>query len=853
MIARTLLIITIAAAVVRASNINCVVDAFDRERQEIGKQQSVRIARGDDLKKSPKQGEDGPVFRGRTFFQFTKQLVKDVIGIEDLEIEPISYATLINAYFREHTPFLSTEVRSWVNRQCLPFVAQGYRSTPRSLFVCTRLYQLRQVEVERMMKLEKLGYGAFGKVFKDAAESSEPEIDIETHREYFCTRESELKSAERSIDSFYDNVVDNFIDQFDSHLEKYFKQVDLVEEKCQLNTAIENQAIELQDKEYIRTAVGMVAVTSKAKLNAIGCQSIKDAISDYKGALKESVNSVAFVHFCDRIVERVKGKADAELLYQNVVFPHCVGAIIESGDHTNVKKIKVCKDVVQKLSNLLSKENMFAVRVLESREVLRNLFGTISQGAMIVRKKHGADFDKLASVVSENWERYLKHRLGLVSLWKVTTDSKGIREDLAVPLILTMQDLLNIEKQSASLLSDDFLLKFKQLSLNTVYDANAVTDFVESYRTETIKALGSTGKAIKAQQFNRKLSLRCELLSSSAQSKVCDGAIKMVNFKAVLHYRYTEFIFEVLGDKIARFLSKLNVEKSNQFEVTKLLAAQIEAGLTEIKADFERMATVYPTILETYGSTKLMMFVLAAKSAFSSDQTSLPDVIGGYIANFASQNHNELMMYKLRHTEFGSLLAKLKSLIAFKVADDKSAAEMLKTINAAESDSNIKEFGMSASQKKEIKHNLLPLFLNYDRFSESLKRKLSACVLREESYANAAQKCQSKNGKECLRLNPFLLAVPCAPGQELDSTGYCVASCPDMFTSAGIRFCKKPEIALIESRPDGATSTYRCAPGYQQEGLLCIPKCPFGWRDFGVLCERPNSAMNLEKAVLMIE
>lgn len=853
MIARILLIITIAATVTRASNINCVVDAFDRERQEVGKQQSVRLARGGDLQRSPKQGEGGPVYKGRTFFQFTKQLVKDVIGIEDLEIEPISYATLINAYFRENTPFLSMDVRSWVNRQCLPFVAQGYSSLPRSLFVCTRLYKLRHADVNWMMKLEKMGYGAFGKVFKEAAEESEPELDIEVHREYFCTRESELNSAERSIEDFYEDVVDSFVEQFDSSFAKYFGQVDQVEEQCKLSATLANYPLDAQAKSEIKTALGMIVNTSKAKLNALTCQAVRDVISDFKGALVESINSVAFVHFGDRIIERLKGKAEDELLYQNVIFPHCVGAIVESGEHSNVKKIKVCKEVVHKLSNLLSSESVYAMRVLESSEVLRNLFGTISQGALIVRKKHGADFDKLAGLVSSNWERYLKHRLGLVNLWKVTTDSKGIREDLAVPLILTMQDLLTLEKQSASVLNDDFLLQFKKFSLNTVYDANAVTDFVEGYRTATIKSLGAAGKSIKARQFKRKLSLSCELLPSSAQMSVCEAAIKTVDYSEFLHYRYSEFIFEVLGDKIARFLSKVNVEKSNQFEVTKLLVAHIQVSLLEVKDDYRRFATVYPAMVEAYGQNKLMVFVLAAKSAFIGEQTALPDAIGGFVANFASKNNGDLLKYKLRHSEFGHLMAQLKSEIAFKVADDRAAAEMLKSINAAESDSNVKEFGMSAAQKSEIKRNLLPLFLNYDRFSEGLKRKLSACVLREESYGKAAQKCQSKNGKECLRLNPFLLAVPCAPGHQLETSGYCVASCPDMFTSAGVRFCRKPEIGLIESRPESAVSAFRCAPGYQQEGLLCIPKCPSGWRDFGALCERPHAPMNLEKAVLMVE
>lgn len=857
MIARNILFfIMISSRVVRTSNLNCVVDAFDKERQETGKALAAQLAATavKDASKSPKNSNNDPKFSGETLFQKAKKFVKDVVGIHDPKIEPISYATLINNYFEANSQYNSPEGRTWLSQQCFPFVDGEYKISARSQHLCGQLFHAKQDAVRTMMKFKGVAYLALGKVFKDAAHSAETEHNIEDKRSTFATVQSELKTAEKLINEFYGSFTKKFLSSFDKKWAEFMSDVIDAESKCKLSEAIQALAPTGADTADHATAIGMVMVFQKFKKDSTTCQTIKNVLADYKAVLTEKTNSLAFTHLIDRVLNKVKGKHAATAVSQNVIFPFCVTAIYDSGDHASVRVPKICTTTVDFIDEVTGELKPYAVHALESSDVIQFVKNAITQSVNEVRNDLMGDFDKLPKLVRTAWEVYLKKRQTLTELNVSTLTKRGVGEELAVPFLLGMEDLLSQTNVKASaILSAEFIDLFKGTTSNNVFAANKVTDLVETYRTTTIKSLGDVGKRAKAHQFMTKLAQKCRLMASRSRVEVCLDAIKGNPYRPYLHYRYTDAIFDLIIDRVNERLSKYDLKKSNIAEVKKKASEGIKALLEEFQDELKRLAKMKPDLVTAHTEVRALMYLLAAKTIYIDGTGLLPTQAYEYIDQFAAQNFADLTRFKLRHFEFSDLMSQLKSFVGFKTAEEKSAADKLKNLNSVEADSNLLEFGMTGVEKREVKQNLLALFENYNRFSDSLKRRLSPCAFRNDRLETAVTACGLKNNQQCLHMNPFLLAVPCPTGYDIDPKGFCVSVCPDMFTTESVRFCGKPQINLVESRPDGNGRTFKCGPGFEQDGLLCIARCPIGWRDFGGLCERPHLKFDFTSAVLMVE
>lgn len=858
MIARNIsFFLMIATEVVfAASNINCVVDAFDKERQDFGKELAAKLAQPEvDDGKAKAAGDKGPTYQGDSLFQFAKKKLKNFVGISDPSIDPVSYATLMNRYTQQNTEFISAEGRHWINQQCVPYVDDKYKVVSRSVYVCGKLYTSRRAEVEALESIKNVGFHAIGRVLKDVAGDTIPDIKLESSGSKFATTQSELKSAEGTIAKFYSDIVDNVLNKFDKKYSKFIANVEEKDRDCSLSNTIKaylggnHPAV-----KRIVNSISVIILSEKIKTNSGNCQLIRNVLGDHKDLFSESPTSDAYVHLGDRIIERINGKRTIQTLLSNVIFPFCLAAITESGDHTYIDEMSVCEDTIKYISDSNTKTNNLVFNALEAPQVVDLLKDSITQSVNEVRNDMSSDFKKFTQQLKKNWEFALNKRGMLVQMTQVALAATGLREELSVPLIVSLEELLATSGITASqVFTADFLKAFKDGAANTVYASNKVTDIVETHRTNTIKALGQLGKNAKEFQFKRRLSQKCRLIPQSARVEICLDVVKGNSFRSYLHYRYNDAIFDLIIDRINEKLSKVDLKLSNLANVKKTTTDAVRLLLDEFDEEVKRLGQYRTELLAAHGDVRCMSYILAAKTVYIDGTGLLPTQAYEYISNFANRHGADLIKFKLRHFEFGQLLKKLTSEIAQKTAEEKSAADRLKNQNAQEQDSNLKEFGLSGVEKGIIKRNLLGLFQHYDHFTDSLKKRLSICKFKDSDLDRSHQECQSKNNGECLQLNPFLLGQPCARGYDIDRSGYCVASCPDLFTTESIRFCRKPEISVVELRQDGPAKTYKCAPGYQQEGLLCVARCPVGWSDFGALCERPHSPFNYSSAVLMVE
>lgn len=854
MIARNIsFFLMIATEVVfAASNINCVVDAFDKERQDFGKELAAKLAQPDvDDGTFKNAGNNGPTYQGDSLFQFAKKKLKNFVGINDPAIEPVSYATLMNRYIQQNSDFISAEGRHWINQQCVPYVDDKYKVVSRSVYVCSKLYTSRKAELEVLESLKNVGFAAIGRVIKEVAEDSQPEVKLESTGSQFATVQSELKNAESKIASFYSGVLDKFLKKFDKRYSEFVARVAANDKTCKLTETVQGfLGPNHPNVKNVVYTISAVLLSEKVKPDTGKCQLIRNVLSDFKDVLSESPTSEAFVHLGDRILERVNGGRSIQVLISNVIFPFCLAAITESGDHSNIDEISVCEDTIK----LISKSNTFVFNALEAPQVVELLQDAITQSVNEVRNDMSSDFKKFSKQVSKNWDAALSKRSMLVQMTQLALSSVGIREDLSVPLILSLEELLATSGISASqVFTQEFLKAFKEGSSATVFASNKVTDIVETHRTSTIKALGQLGKNAKEFQFKRRLSQKCRLIPQSARVEICMDVVKGTSFRSYLHYRYNDAIFDLIIDRVNEKLSKVDLKLSNLANVKKMTTDAVHLLLEEFNEEVKRIGQYRPELLTTHGDVRCMSYILAAKTVYIDGTGLLPTQAYEYIINFVTRHNADLTKFKLRHFEFNQLLTKLRSEIAQKTAQEKSAADRLKNQNAQEQDSNLKEFGLTGVEKGIIKRSLLALLQHFDHFTDSLKKRLSVCKFKDDDLDRSIQECQSKNNEECLQLNPFLLGRPCARGFEVDRAGFCVASCPDLFTTESIRFCRKPEISIVELRQDGLGKTYQCAPGYQQEGLLCVARCPVGWSDFGALCERPHAPFNYDSAVLMVE
>lgn len=850
MIARTLLLFLLAAAVRPAANLGCVLDAFDRERQALGAQQTLHFARPATPKARTIQASEGdaPQFKGKTFTQWAKATFNDVIGGDDFSIEPVSVAELTTRFIRDKQGFVTAEARAWATQQCLAYLDTILHDTPKSYFLCVHLYRTFPQEMEYLEKLKGFAFHMVGRMLKRAATAVKAQSEKEPSKTKFAVLNSELVKMNAKISEHYAEMDAHFQGAFRKEFKSMTDFLGRDKELCKLaphiatvTASVLPQPLSASKIEAIVAAIYGVAGNQSVKLNSSNCQLIRNLLTGYPRIFDESTTSHAFIRLGDLVLGQLNPELAHRSTESNIFFPLCISALVESGASHNVHKLKTCKAALSAFATM--RFNMYPNLVfdaLEFPEYVAELRDTLRETATVIRTEHTSDFNQFGRVFKQLWTDVLStpHKLllhGLASVQVASTPSS-----LVVPTVLALQDLLLTRGVKADMVfTPSFLQGLNEIMKGTVFSAAAVIDLVETHKTLVIKGLGELGKDAKETESRRKLASKCRLMSDKYAKDVCLIVAEGLHFGRFLHYRYSDALFDLIVDRVEERMATVNAGNSRLDSVVKMVTQGVNNLFVEFEEELTRFKEAKGEVVAAHGDIKALMYLLVAKTVFIDGTGLLPPSAIDSVANYVQAKYEILGAHKIRHFKFRKVMDALQSVVAGQSAQNSEQLLRMKSGRIEDVDSGIKEFGMTSSEKAQLRKHFALVFRNYPMLSESLKMLLTRCQLRNEDFESQLALCSGRNKAVCQQLNPFLLAVPCPAGFMADQRGYCYPSCPDSFVSVDLKFCRKPRAQLVELRGNGFQKDYACSAGFVQEGVLCIPRCPVGWKSVGDLCERP--------------
>lgn len=856
MIPRNLLLFIIMAisAVSSTSNIDCVIDAFDKERQQLGQDQAARLAvqAAANSKPSAAPGEK-PSKYSLNWTQWTKDKINTIIGGSDSRIDPISYSVLNAKFLQSNIDFISAEGRHWVQQQCMPYVDIILKDTPRSVFLCTKLYRLDAEDVRVLESIKGFAFHTIGRMLKDVAAHSKPEKEIKLGQTVVL--QSELTSANIQISTFYRNLEANFRKEFKKSFTTTMDYLENDSNMCNLEPKLRvSMSKNIPQIKTVLRAVYAILVSQKITVSTSTCQLIQNVLADYPHLLHESPTSPAFAKLGDLIIGRIHNNKSIKSLESNVFFPMCISAIVESGSHSSVKELSACKSTFQETMDLPFGDSHFAVDVFESPQIISLLKNTLAEAVGQVRNSQSGDFSKLPANVKIIWSNVLATSFLTLDNLESFQKKAGLNSSIFTPLIYSLEDILGTEGvKPKDILTDQFLKGVKDVTAGTVFSATPVTDFLETYKTNIIDSLSEHGEKIKENQFRQKLVQKCRLMPNSVYKHTCIYISQDINVSKLLHYRFLDAVFDLIVDRISDRLAKVNTASSDTLVIGQMALESVKNLLIEFDEELARLTELKPDLVSSHTPTKALIYLLVSKTVFMDSVGLLPSPAYEYLTDYVNKHAESLKSLKIRHFEFSRLMNGLQSHVASQSAQINGQIDGIKGGQIKEMDSDIKEFGLTTAEKGEIRKHLPQIFRNFNQLSVSLKSKLQLCQFKDDVLQKALEACESRNKVQCTYVNPFLLMVPCSPGFTADQRGHCVASCPDAFTSFDLRFCKKPLVSLVELRAVGAQKEYKCPPGFIQEGILCVPRCPIGWKSFGDMCERPVKSFDYSTEVILVK
>jgi hypothetical protein len=866
MISRNLLFIILMAvsATLCYSNADCVIEAFDLERQEVGMAQAAKLAEKSAAEaRTPKANPNNGASpkHKETFMQWAKGVYNDITGTDDPRLVPsVSYSRIVDEYLHANTDFLSAEGKNWITQQCKPYVDTKFNDVARSDFICTKLYVHAQEEVAVLESLKGFAFHPIGRLLKKAAGASKPSAKEELKKETFAVFQSDLNNGRRKVRDFHGDLLKRFMKNFKEEYQSFISLLDNDTEKCNLRKIV-TDLLPQQSKQAVTVLRAVYALEAKGAIKITGgnCQIIQNVLVSYSRLLSESSTSLAFVRIGDLIISTLNNKRSVVNLESNILFPMCISAVAVTSDQAKVSKLSACKQVLTWAMNIqLPKasplvDSHFAVNVLESPEFVALFENTLALAANTMRQSGVSNFDKFVETFKKTWVNLLENPRKLLDDNTKFEAASGLSRPIFLPLIISLQDLLQTEGVNpASILTPQFFSAVRDATAKTVFAATSVTDFIETFKTATIKTMGQPGKKIKLNHFRRKLSMKCQLMPEAAYQNVCKEVARTIHAEGYLHYRYLDPIFDLIVDRVSDKLKGIVIGSSQILDVVEIAKTGVKNLLVEFAEELREFTEVKPDLVESHTPVKAMMYLLAAKTVFMDTSQRLPSSVYEHIANFIVANSESLHHHKIRHFEFDRLMRQLQSLIATKTAQSAAESKLMKGSQLEHVDDHIKAFAMTSAEKAVLRDNLAVALRPYASFSFEMQKRLDKCKLNLEEIDKAMDECQGKHNRLCSIINPFIIMAPCPSSYFIDSEGFCYPRCPDSFTEAGIQYCRKPIAQLVESRSVGAHKEYTCLPGFIQEGVLCIPRCPVGWKSLGDLCERPVLGFDYSTEIVLV-
>lgn len=863
MISRNLLFIIVmaASATFCYSNVDCVIEAFDSERQAVGMQQAADASQKSAeqalalkaLSKSSAKGQDK-----LTWFEKGRVFVNDVFDIDDPVLKSkVSYAQITSDFLLTNTDYVSIEARHWINQQCLPYLDAIFRDLPRSLFLCTKLHQSLPQQVGFLASVKGFAFHPIGRLLKKAATASKPSAKSEIQKEKQVAFTSQLKNGREKIAEFHEDLFKKFQQEFLKEYSAFLQRID--QDKCKAGRSKRCSNFQASDSlTQSLCAINALIVNDLFQVNDDSCQIVRNVLTTHAPMLTESPSSLAFVRLGDMIVGRIKGGRSIVNLKANVLFPMCISAIIESGEDLRFNKLLVCNKLIESALTVQfspSPDPMaksFPIDILESPEYIRLFQDALVMAVNKVRKSGRPNEEEFTSYFLKTWTRLLQKPWELTLAYRRFSMYSGLAVHEQIPILISMADLLQASGADPEIiLTPQLFAEALTLFNKALFTSTLFTDFIETFKTNTIKKLGAAGIDIKMTHFRRRLTQKCDLMPEFEYQEICREVARTIAADDYVHYRFLDFIFDLIVDRVSDELKKIIVTRDNVLEATALAQTGVANLLLEFADELREFTETKSELVALHTPVKAMMYLLVAKTVFMDTSERLPSIVYEQIANFIVNHSEALHRHKLRHFEFDLLMRKLQTDVASKTATSTALSKKMKGSQLAHTDDHIKAFAMTTEEKAQLRDDLAFVLRSFPYLSFTLQQRLDRCKISNSELLKAQEACRAKHSRDCTVINPFLLMVPCPSGWFEDPDGYCYAYCPDSFTQVGRKYCRKPVARLIQLHT-AAHGTYSCPPGFLQEGVFCIPRCPAGWKSVGDVCERPSVLHNYSTQILLV-
>jgi hypothetical protein len=157
-----------------------------------------------------------------------------------------------------------------------------------------------------------------------------------------------------------------------------------------------------------------------------------------------------------------------------------------------------------------------------------------------------------------------------------------------------------------------------------------------------------------------------------------------------------------------------------------------------------------------------------------------------------------------------------------------------------------KLFYIQGNSENKVSDNQIRKYIkfiidHFDYLPTEIKDSFTECTKNDAEDTLEIQ-CLKIYGNQdkCRKLNPALISSPCGGYINGDDFNKCNIHCPKGFKSVKDRMCLKPDVYFLDDDEEV------CQDNYEEFEGLCFPRCPFGWKDMGKWCEKPNSEL-LEK------
>lgn len=846
-----------------ASNLHCVLNAFDEEKQELTKRLSEStFSDPTNSKNTLRKSLNSPnkIIEESAEKPKKKSLMNSISNFfkaPEPEMRPVMLQIIAQIYLQKNFVKIPLEYKKWIDEQCLSYVKERVRIQGESEFLCEQLTKQKSKAVQFMMKHQNIGHNLFGTVIAISASILFENIEKRPNFYSSAKNEQELKKSKIVVEDYYKNLLKDFLENFDksyneiienSILKKIAEYYDL---ENFLSILMNKEASEIEPmKNTISLMIGLIALPK----NADSVQIVKNVLTEYKKVLTNDPTSITFTRIGDKIKNRLKKKTQVRHLLQNVVLPSC---LLKGATFNLLREdlfLTACRNLIEKIAVLCESRNSFGVHVLESPQSLDFLIQNINQGIFALSQTPTKDYSSLEKSVIIVFESYMKQISQTFDKYQALIPNDRFSIEQSLPLIISITDILETKDVDSNNLFDNlFLNQYEMQIRQNIFDSDQIEEFIEFKRSAIIRSLGSIGHTIKSNVFLSKLKTICYSNKSSSLSQLCLRSIQNVNFDDFVKYGQSESIFTIMDNAFTLKMNKYDTKISEEDVLLALAESTFQTQMIEFKSIHEQFVAKNTAFCQAHSNDKCMMYVLVARQLINQDILVLPDSFSSEIIEWGVQNFHELENLKIKHKKFDAKLQELKTYLSYKISKSSSFVGLSNQQSTHLKSIDLFGSSLTEEEQKAIKSKLKTIVYNYNYLPNTIKNKLQKCQMASDDVHARIIECQVKNKGRCTHINEFMIGKQCPNGMSFDAAGNCLADCPTNFKALSTQACEKPLVTVAVPNKNDFSSLLKCPENSYQEGLLCFYRCPQFWKDIGSSCAREVIPIDFENAMMLIE